>query len=70
MRLRAGTPKAALDKMESATRQTLNNPQIKTQLANMGLETLGLSAEATARRIANESKNFAEVARNIGIQPE
>ena len=70
LHMRVGTPKFAMDKMDNAMRQTLNNPQIKEKLANMGLEVLNLSAEATARRIAAESKIYSEVARSVGIQAE
>jgi len=70
LNVRAGTPKAITDKIESAALRMLQNPDVKARLAKMGLDTLGQPAEVAAKRLADENRTFTDVARRIGIQPE
>lgn len=70
LNVRAGTPKAAADKIQAAAIQALRQPEVKAQLAKMGLDAVAQGPEEAARRLADEARVFADVARRAGITPQ
>ncbi len=70
LNLRAGTPKPIVDRLQAATQQALRVPEVRTALAKMGLDAVAQSSEVAAKRLADEARMFAEVAKRAGIKPE
>ena len=70
MNARAGTPKAALDKLYAATTQMLRQPEIKAQFAKINIDIVERTPEVAMRRLGEQARNFAEIAKDLGIQPQ
>lgn len=66
----AGTPGAALVRLNAAVNEMLQKREVRERLAQLGLEIVGGSAQQFAQLIANESKKWAEVGRQSGIRAE
>jgi tripartite-type tricarboxylate transporter receptor subunit TctC len=65
-----GTPSAVLQKMNALTNETLADPAVKKRLAEIGVSTLGGTAEQLARTIADETENWGRVVREAKIQAQ
>lgn len=70
LHVRAGTPKPAVDKLNAAASAALRRPEVLAQLEKMQAKVVDLSAEATAVRLANAAKVYADIARKIGLEPQ
>ena len=70
LNVRAGTPKAAADRLQAAVQQALALPEVKDKLAKMGLDAVAQGPEAAAQRLADEARTFAAVAAKAGVKPE
>jgi tripartite-type tricarboxylate transporter receptor subunit TctC len=57
----AGTPKAAIDKLNAAIAQALRDPAVKQKLDSVGLDIVADSPEAFSRFIAQESSRMKKV---------
>lgn len=67
---RLGTPKAILDKIHAAVSRSLQQPEVKAALANILLEPVDESMEASARGLADLATLYGDTVRKAGIQPE
>lgn len=65
-----GVSRDVMDKLNTAAAGTLQQPELKARFARIRLDVVGDTAEAASRRVAEESKLFADIARKIGFQPE
>lgn len=61
--VRAGTPKAIVDKLYEATAKTLENAEVKARFARLQLEILADTPEVSARKFAAEAKLFMDIAK-------
>lgn len=66
----AGTPAAALERLNAAVNQVLQKRDVRDRLALLGVEIVGGSAQQFAQLITNETRKWAGVARQAGIRPE
>lgn len=65
-----GIPKAAHDKLHAAAVQALQQPGVRAQYAKIRLDVVADSPGVAAKRLADEARAFAEVAKAAGIRPE
>ncbi len=68
--VRSGTPKAATDKLYDAASRALSQQSVKDGYAKARLEVAEISPAATAKRLADVSRLFLEIAKQAGIQPQ
>lgn len=64
-----GTPKAVTDKLFAAATKVLQQPEVKAQYAKFQLEIVNESPEAAAKRLAQQAKLFADIAKKVGMKP-
>ncbi|MES2562004.1 MAG: tripartite tricarboxylate transporter substrate binding protein [Pseudomonadota bacterium] len=64
------TPKPVLEKLNAGFAQAIQSPEVRQQLAAMGLEAVGNSASEFAATLNSEIKQWAEVIKRAGIKPE
>lgn len=69
LNVRAGTPKAAIDKLYLSASRALQTPEVRSLLAKMSVDIVELNPDVAARRLADEAKLFADIAKKIGMQP-
>lgn len=67
---RAGTPRPVLDRLHAAATRVLQQPEVKTSLANIQLEPVMESIETSARGLADLFTLYTDTVRKAGIQPE
>ncbi len=61
---RAGTPKAALDKLYAAASQAMANPELRTRLQGAGFEPIsGSTPDSAAKRLTGQAEFFAQTAK-------
>ncbi|MGA0034407.1 MAG: Bug family tripartite tricarboxylate transporter substrate binding protein, partial [Burkholderiales bacterium] len=65
----AGTPKAIVDKINSALAQALKDPKVNKTLVDQGAEPNGSTPEAHDKFNRAEIQKWIKVARAAGIQP-
>lgn len=65
-----GIPKIAIEKLHAAASRALQQPDVRARFAKLKLEVVNESPEATARSIAEEAKLYADIARQVGLQPQ
>ena len=70
LNVRAGTPKAATDRLAAAAQKALQTPEVKAQFAKLQLEVTGQSADVAAKALADEAKMYSDVAARIGFKPQ
>ena len=70
MNVRAGTPKAAMDKLYAAAVFSLSQPEVKAQFTKLQSEISIETPEVAARKLAQQAKMFGDVAKAAGIQPQ
>ena len=70
MNVRAGTPRAATDKLYAAAVFALSQPEVKAQFTKLQSEISIETPEVAARKLAQQAKMFGDVAKNAGIQPQ
>ena len=66
----ARTPPNIVRKLHLETAKTLALPEIRTKLADLGVEAIGNSPEAFASLIQSEIPKWAKVIRDSGIKPD
>jgi len=66
----AGTPAAVINTLHAAAARALQQADVKAQFAKIQMEVTGHSPEVAARNLASEAKMFAEIARDLGLQPQ
>ncbi|MDP2410021.1 MAG: tripartite tricarboxylate transporter substrate-binding protein [Pseudolabrys sp.] len=67
LQARAGTPPAIIKKMNEEVNAVLALPEIKTRMADLGMEPLIGTSEQMGARMANEIKKWAVVIEKAGI---
>ncbi len=68
--VRTGTPRAAIDKLNSAIAQALKQSEVRGQFVKVEVEAVDMPSPAAAQHLAQRARFFAEIARQIGLQPE
>jgi tripartite-type tricarboxylate transporter receptor subunit TctC len=66
----AATPRPIIDRLHAAASRALQEPTARAQFEKMRLSVVGGTPESASARLAEEAKTFAEVARQVGIQPQ
>ena len=67
----AGTPKAIVDKLHAAGNRALQQTAVKERFLTLQLEMFSDdSPAATAKRLADEGRFFADVAQKMGFKPQ
>ena len=68
LNVRTGTPRAVIERLQSAAARALQQPEVKAQYAKIGMDIINDGAEAAATRFADTAKVYAEIAKRAGIQ--
>ena len=66
----AGTPPAIVARINADVRRALADPGIKEKLANLGNDSLDMSAADFAKFVRQEIDIYAGVIRAAGIKPQ
>jgi tripartite-type tricarboxylate transporter receptor subunit TctC len=66
----AGTPRPIIDRLNGAMVKALNDPGVKSNLAQQGAEVVASTPEAHDKFNRAEIEKWIKVARGAGIQPE
>ena len=64
----AGTPRAVVDRINSALNAALNDPAVRERLKNAGLDPVGGSPEQFTQLIAQESAKWAPIIQRSGAR--
>jgi tripartite-type tricarboxylate transporter receptor subunit TctC len=64
------TPKPVLEKLNTGFVQAIQSPEVRLQLAAMGLEAVGNSASEFGATVRSEIKQWADVIKRAGIKAE
>jgi tripartite-type tricarboxylate transporter receptor subunit TctC len=64
------TPQPVLDKLHAGWVQAIQSPEVKQQLAAMGLDAVGNAAAQFTATVRSEIKQWGDVIRRAGIKPE
>ena len=64
----AGTPKAIVTALHSALMQTINDPQIRTQLTNLGVDVMGNSPEEFRAYIKSEGPKWGAIVKAANVK--
>ena len=66
----AGTPRAIVDRLHAESVKILRTPEMKTYLANQGLDAVGNTPEEFAAFMRDENAKWARVAKEAGAKIE
>jgi tripartite-type tricarboxylate transporter receptor subunit TctC len=66
----AGTPRAVIDRLNTALRAALASDEVKKQLALDGIEITPGSPEQYAAFIDRDERRWAELVKASGVEPE
>ena len=66
----AGVPRAIIDRINAETRRTMNEPEVKTNIAAQGIDPALGTPEELGKYVASELNKYAKVAKEAGIKPE
>jgi tripartite-type tricarboxylate transporter receptor subunit TctC len=66
----AGTPKAAIDKLNAETTRALKSPDLIEQFRLQGYEPLGDTPKEMNARIKTDVERWTKIIRDAGIQPQ
>ncbi|HTK01334.1 MAG TPA: tripartite tricarboxylate transporter substrate binding protein [Bordetella sp.] len=64
----AGTPPDVIAKLQAAINQTLHDPQVKEQLAKLGLDTIGSTSAEFKALIENETRRWSDLIKTNHIK--
>lgn len=64
-----GVPAEIVAKLDATTRQVLQEPDVREKLSGLGFEILSKGSSNFAQFIANDAKQWREVARQADIKP-
>ncbi len=70
LNVRSGTPRHIVEKLHAAASQALQAPEVRTALLKLNVDILDASAESSQKRLADETRMFANIAQGAGIRPE
>jgi len=69
LNVRAGTPRVAIEKLHAAAAAVMKQPEVRTRLQGAGFDIIADSSmEAASRRLADQARFFAQVARATGTK--
>jgi tripartite-type tricarboxylate transporter receptor subunit TctC len=68
--VRAGTPRAIVERLQQETRRQIVLPGVKDKLFELGIEPIGSTPEQFAALIKAERAKWIPLFRKIGIQPQ
>lgn len=68
LNVRAGTPKAVIDKLYAAASKALQNPAVKAQFEKAQLEIVNESPEHAANSLSAQGRFFAEITKKVDYQ--
>lgn len=68
--VRAGTPRAIVNRLQQETRKAVTAPEIKDRMFVLGIEPVGSSPEQFAAYIRAERDKWIPLFKKIGIQPQ
>ena len=66
----AGSPKAAVDKLNREMVRILNLPEVKERLLSLGAEPVGSSPEEFTRHIRSEAARWGKIVKALGIKAD
>jgi tripartite-type tricarboxylate transporter receptor subunit TctC len=66
----AGTPDAAVNRLNTAFNAVLKEPDIRARLAQAGVVPVGGAPEVHSRQVSDEQAMWAQAAAKIGYKPE
>jgi tripartite-type tricarboxylate transporter receptor subunit TctC len=66
----AGTPRAAIEKLNSAVARAIAMPDVRESLTKAGSEPATSSPEELTKRIAYATEQFGRIAKELGITPK
>ena len=66
----AGTPAAVVAKLNAAIRRSMDSPEVKNKLRDLGLSPAGMEPEAFGRYIQSEADAFGKLVKMAGVSPE
>ncbi|BBK33224.1 tripartite-type tricarboxylate transporter receptor subunit TctC [Stella humosa] len=66
----AGTPPAIVQRLSEETAKALALPDVKERFAQLGIEAVGGTPEATGKFLADEIAKWAKVITTAGVKPE
>ncbi|MFC0389618.1 Bug family tripartite tricarboxylate transporter substrate binding protein [Muricoccus vinaceus] len=66
----AGTPEPAMARLQATLRGALENEEVRSRFATLGVEPVPPGPEPFARHVAEESRMWAGVVRDTGAKPE
>lgn len=66
----AATPAPVIEKLHAATSAVLKNPNVRASLEKMQLDVVDRPPDAAARALADNARQFAEIAKSIGYKAE
>jgi tripartite-type tricarboxylate transporter receptor subunit TctC len=65
-----GIPRSSTDKIASAAARALQVPDVKARFAKLSVEVVEESPDAAARRLPEEARSYADIAKKIGMLPQ
>jgi tripartite-type tricarboxylate transporter receptor subunit TctC len=68
--VRAGTPRAIINRLRQETREALAMPEIKDRMFTLGIEPIGSTPEQFAAHIRAEREKWIPLFKKIGIKPQ
>ena len=68
--MRAGTPRPVIERLYAAAAQAMKQPEIQAQFVKLEVEPVNMPPQAAAQHLVQRAKFFAEIAKQIGLQPE
>lgn len=67
---RAGVPKPIIERLYAASSQALKQPDVRAQIEKLQMEVLSVGPDAAAKRMLEDARLFADIARRIGMEPQ
>ena len=64
----AGTPDAVVEKLNSAVNEALQSPELRANLAKLGIEARGGTPQAFGAAMADDMAKYDEIVRLTGIK--
>ena len=65
-----GTPQPVLQQLARDASQTLADPQLRSLLAQQGIQTTGETQQAFARQVQGDYVRYAQLVQTIGLKLE
>lgn len=66
----AGVPRPIIERLNAETRRAMNEPEVKSNIAGQGIDTMLGTPEDLGKYVAAEFQKYAKVAQEAGIKPE